>query len=359
MKGVRILISGAAIMLSAIAWSIVPARAQHQSGSQAPAAQPGSSAAAQRDEFDDRLGPFQIAGQNYTVVLHKKHLASTEDAPAIDGVVSMQIVDAAGTVLAQKTLRLWAGEDGKEAWSVVAGRLSGANGTGLLVKFGENIDTSVPDPNANSWFYSQFFGVVDGKFVPFGGPFGGILAKRDADGTFQTVRTPGSQADELRSPLCNGRFCFDVPVQIDWVQGKLVLPQQCAQPAGAARGMCQYQIEDPKKNLRRSGEVTFVRLYSSPDENSGRPQRVLVKPDSKIDFLAAEAAVEMKQVDISPAPSGADDPMRDRVQIQFIPNTEAWLQVRVDAKAGWVHSDEDLDAIGLPEAEDEVDCDCE
>jgi hypothetical protein len=346
----------APIVAACAAGRTVGARVQQQSPPRAAVPPAGTSPATQQDETEQRLGPFQISGQNYTVVLHKKHLAKTGDAPAIDGVVSMEIVDAAGTVLNQKTFRLWVGEDGRESWSVVAGKLSGANGTGLLVKFGENIDTSVPDPDANSWFYSQVFGVVDSKFAQFGGSFAGILANRDADGTFRTARTPGSQADELRSLLCNGRFCSDVPVRIDWARGKLVLPQQCAQAAGGVRGVCQYQIEDPKENLRRPDERTFVRLYSSPDEKSGRPERVLVKPDSKIDFLASAAAVQMKQFDAPPAPAGADNPMKHWVQVQFVPNTESWLQVRVDGKEGWVHSDEDLVAVGLPEPEDEADC---
>jgi hypothetical protein len=109
--------------------------------------------------------------------------------------------------------------------------------------------------------------------------------------------------------------------------------------------MCQYHLRDPKESLQRPHEVTFVRLHSSPDENSGRPERVVVKLDSKIDFLAVAADVEMKQLDAWGV--GAD-----QMGIQLVPNTDAWLQVRVDGKEGWLHSGEDLDAIGLPEPKD-------
>jgi len=45
----------------------------------------------------------------------------------------------------------------------------------------------------------------------------------------------------------------------------------------------------------------------------------------------------------------------DMVQIGIAPHTDAWLQVRIDGKVGWIHSDEDLGAVGLPGPEDRVD----
>jgi hypothetical protein len=330
---------------------LLPASDPRQSPSPSAVPPAGDSATAQQDETEQRLGPFQIAGQNYTVVVHRKHIArQNEDVPAVDGVVSMEIVDNSGAVLSQRTFPLWADEEGYAAWSVIAGTLIGSNGAGLVVRFGVDVDQTMANPDANPWQDSQIFGIVDGKLVPFGGPIGVELGKPGADGTYRIVRTLGSQADELPFLMCNGRFCFDVAVRIDWAQGKLTLAQQCAQAeTGGAPRMCQYQILDAKTILQRPREVTFVRLYSSPDENTRRPERVMVKPDSKIDILTVEADVEMKQLYPSKSPVPAN---QDQMQIQLAPNTKEWLHVRVDGKEGWVHGAEDLDAIGLPEAPD-------
>jgi hypothetical protein len=62
-------------------------------------------------------------------------------------------------------------------------------------------------------------------------------------------------------------------------------------------------MQDPKAYPRRPRKIIFVLLYSSPDENSGVPKRVVVKPDSKVDFLTVEADVDMKQLDSSTSPS--------------------------------------------------------
>ena len=126
----------------------------------------GAPALTEQDETEQRLGPFQITGQNYSVVLHKKHLPQNGDVPAVDGLVSMEIVDAAGTVLNQRTFPLWAEEDLHASWSVFAGPLIGSNGRGLIVKYGANVDEDA----AGNAPYSQVFGILDGKFVPFGGP---------------------------------------------------------------------------------------------------------------------------------------------------------------------------------------------
>src|SRR5512143_1562555 len=57
-------------------------------------------AVAEEKTTEERLGPFPISGNKFAVVLHKKHLAASEDgqAESADGVVAMEIVDAAGTV---------------------------------------------------------------------------------------------------------------------------------------------------------------------------------------------------------------------------------------------------------------------
>jgi hypothetical protein len=303
----------------------------------------------QLEDVEQRLGPFAISGNNYTVVLHKKHLAAKEDTEPVDGVVAMEIVDTGGTVLYRRSFPLWAEVEAVSAWRIFPHILSGTNGTGLLVKSCPNVDPSDPDPESKA-SYEQIFGVVNGQLVPFSGPFTATLIKRDTSGLYRTAGALGSQADELRIALGTGRFVMIVPIRLDWAQGKLTLGPQCAETAaGEAHATCQYQVYDPSGYLHRPKAVTFARLYSSPNENSGRPERVVVKPAAQIEILGYRADMEMKQPDASHPPSPTDWPLKDMVQIGIAPHTDAWLQVRVDGKVGWIHSDEDLAAIGLPE----------
>jgi hypothetical protein len=383
MKALRLVVIGLiAVVVIAVAWKTTRTRAFHQAnqtifaqsvtaaqGSAKPLAsvqQPNASqpstlamakpvAVAMEKETEERLGPFAISGNNCTVVLHKKHLAATEDTGAADGVVAMEIVDTAGSVLYRRTFPLEADPQSETFWRVFAHVLSGTNGKGLLVKSGPGIDESVPDPESKA-SYEQIFGFVNGKLVPFSGPFFATLEKPDASGVVRTEGALGSQADELRMALGTGRFVMIVPIRLDWAQGKLTLGPQCSETsAGGAHATCQYQIYDPSAYLQRPKAMTFVRLYSTPDEKSGRAERVVVKPVSQIEFLAYRADMVMKQPDASSPPSPTDWPLKDMLQVGIAPNTDAWLQVRIDGKVGWIHSDEDLAAVGLPQPPDEPD----
>lgn len=373
MKKVRLRVALAVVILaSAVAWRLVqlhylrqdtPFRSEQRTASRLPTpssyVQPNPSpnaaptervpASTEQDETEQRLGPFQIAGQNYSVLLHKKHLPQNEDVPAVDGIVSMEIVDAAGTVLNQRTFPLWAEEDLYASWSVFAGSLIGSNGRGLIVKYGANVDKDAAE-NAP---YSQVFGVVDGKFVPFGGPVTATFSGPDADGTYHTVRAPGSQADGLPFGIGTGRFVLVGQILIDWTQGRLSLPPQCTNVVAVPTGLCAYQMQDPQAYLRRPKRTAFVDLYADPSENSGPPKRIGVTPNSKINLLSAAANLELKRLDSVTAPFGANDPMKDQLRVQIVPDTEVWLRVELDNNQGWLHSKEDLDSVGLPEAEDD------
>jgi hypothetical protein len=300
---------------------------------------------AEEKTTEERLGPFAISGNNYSVVLHEKHLPASEDSGPLDGVVAMEIVDAAGAVQYQRTYPLWADAEAVSAWQVSPHILKGTNGAGLLMR---------SRPSESSGFYEQILGVVNGKFVPFCGPFPEMDVKPDASGVYRTVGPLGPQADEISVMMGTGRFVIAIPIRLDWAEGKLTLAPQCPElAAGNAHAMCQYQMMDPKSFLQKPKSVTFVRLYSSPNENSGKPERVIVKPASQIDLLAYLVDMELKQPDFLHAPLPKEFPVKDMATIGIAPNSEGWLQVRIDGKIGWIHGNEDLDALGLPEPQDE------
>ena len=83
-------------------------------------------------------------------------------------------------------------------------------------------------------------------------------------------------------------------------------------------------------------DPTFVRLFVEPDAGVGVPQHVIVKKDSKVEMLAAKVKIvwddsgEITDV-------GIDDEL-------------TWLKVWIDGKEGWIHTQEDFLALGIPQA---------
>jgi hypothetical protein len=82
-------------------------------------------------------------------------------------------------------------------------------------------------------------------------------------------------------------------------------------------------------------EETFVRLHAEASEEMGNPQHLVVKKSSNVEFLAAEGDVEWQEDDRGASLNPGDD---------------FWIKVRIDGKEGWIHTQEDFEAIGLPQA---------
>ena len=81
--------------------------------------------------------------------------------------------------------------------------------------------------------------------------------------------------------------------------------------------------------------MTFVRLHVEAEEGFGTPDHVVVKKDSKVEFLAAEGEVQWEE---------------DEHGVGLSPGDDFWIKVRIDGKEGWIHTQEDFMAIGLPQA---------
>ena len=78
-----------------------------------------------------------------------------------------------------------------------------------------------------------------------------------------------------------------------------------------------------------------MRLHPEADEERGTPAHVVVKKDSKVEFLAAETEVAWNE---------------DADGVGLSVSDDVWLKVRIDGKEGWIHTQEDFTAIGLPQA---------
>ena len=97
---------------------------------------------------------------------------------------------------------------------------------------------------------------------------------------------------------------------------------------------CDMRVEAERKPP--DAQMTFVRLFSEPGQPGEVEARHLVlNKNSKVEILKANAIVDWGL-------SG------DLMQVAF---RDLWLQVQIDGddqKKGWIHTDEDFAAVGLP-----------
>ncbi len=329
----------------------VPAAGTQSAGSpQSPApalAQPAASTTPIKpaEDVEQRLGPFSIAGKEFTAVLQKQ-LPAGAKAGEGQTVVSMEIRDAAGAPQFSRAFANQGGDDGFiNTVSVSVIPLSGATGNGLLVSYDMDSEPSAPEPESSGWW--QVFGVVDGKLKPFGGPFlvqGDLLPADRSSRALAFGKPIAAPGDVLQFKIWAGRFRLVFPIRIDWTQGKLA-PMQPCDKTSATTEPCNYGVVP--EDERYVADMTFVRLCTNPIEACQKPERVVVKRDSKVEFLATRAEVEWNPGKLSGWSGDPKNAMGDAGGIA-ITSKESWLKVRIDGKEGWLHSQEDFDALGMP-----------
>jgi hypothetical protein len=336
---------------SALASADRPAGQQAQTPSlqgPAPNAPPQAPSPNTANEPVKHFGPFSIAGQNYTLDLETKGVHSTDENG--DTVTAMEIRDAAGTVRYRRTFAAAEEPDYFESWSVSALLLKGMNGTGLLVNYDVYSEPSAPEEEPTSWF--QVFGVLDGKLVSFGAPVevqGGLLDEYTDGKAYKAARSLGNQADAFEFKVWTGHCRMAYPVRVDWAQGRLSPAQECVTTAGDLGPGCQYKVL-PEDKLYNS-DITFVRLWPGPNEKSGQPMKTVVKKDSKVELLTALVATQWTESKTADAAASSKGPSAEAGGFGVVADSDLWLKVRIDGKEGWMHSEEDFRALGLPEDE--------
>ena len=296
--------------------------------------QPSASAV---EDAEQRTGPFPIAGQNYTVVLHEKRLTSV-DAPALARTLAgMEIKDAAGNASYQRSFP-YAIERGRfqQNLSASAELVSGKTGAGLVIHYSEQTAASLTGTaqTSESW---QLFGLVNGKLAALGkpaligvprtgGPFMGVMM-RAANGTVAVT----SQPDTIEVRAWTGYFYVFIPLRVDWNHGGLAEGQRCMEMIGGGLKEvgCDMRVEALRKPP--ADEFTFARLFGEANENMGEPDHVVMQKDSKIEILGSRAITKWNE-------NG------ELIQPVF---SDIWLHVRIDANTGWIHGEEDFGAVGL------------
>jgi hypothetical protein len=284
------------------------------------------------------LGPFPVQDQSFTFVEHVQSIDRQPHDPDSDETVEWwELRDGAGNAVYHQQLGVeLQGGSFAETESVGARLLKTKQGQGILVD-----GSSLPSaPDYSGWF--QLFGLFNAKLVPFGPPMstdGEFLG--EAEDSFQpSVMFRGQQPqtvtrDVLSFRVWTGNFSIIYPVLIDWMQARVRPAWTCYRMT--AKGMvatCTYKVKvDP---VRTSNDLTFVRLYAEPEE--GFPvTHVVVKPDSKIEYLEGQMRVDWSAT-------------KENVSIGVGNDSDVWLHVRIDGQEGWIHTQEDFEAIGLPQA---------
>jgi hypothetical protein len=288
-----------------------------------------SSGEPELQDVEERKGPFTFGGQTFMVLAHNKRVLGKQGDFA-QALASLDITDASGAVVHHEEFpHSLENGDFSESCSVSVNPITGSNGAGLLLDTGCLPSAPV---SGGPW---QVFGIVNGKLTPLGKP---LYAEGEmGDFVPGKVNHVGNLtqilADELRVRLFTGYFFISVPVRVNWMEGKLALAQHCFYQTGhgVAEGGCEMSIEGVERHPGEQ-ELTFVRMFSESNEQIGTPAHVVVKKDSNVEILAGKVLVTWEE--------GKDG-------IGLGVGDDIWVRVRIDGKEGWIHSDEDLQAIGL------------
>lgn len=328
-------------------WPVCGLRAQEPSTPKANVPQPRAyDGNPPMEDTEQHLGPFSIRGQNFSVVLHEKRLPGASDPRFAQTLSSTEIRDATGALAYQKTFQFGI-EEGKLERSLKASAslLSGKYFTGLLISYRLKLSTG---QDAEAW---QVFGYQDGRYKPQDAgfrvfdkplrsdyPMGNPAAEMTLitpNGTVTKPMVPEGETFEFR--VWTGNFYVILPVGVNFAHGKLAPSRRCFGTGGAKPGMheigCDLRVEAEREPP--DAEMTFLRLYRGEEPNQGEVLHLVLDKNSKVQILKSSAYIDWGLAG-------------DLMQVAF---RDLWLKVRIDdddQKEGWIHSDEDFAAIGLP-----------
>lgn len=291
-----------------------------------------TAAAPKLEDVEERKGPFIFGGQTFTVILRSKRLAGIK-GDFSEALASLDIVDASGAVAHHEEFpHTFENGDFFESCSAGVMPLTGSNGAGLLIDTG--CLPSVP-LSGGPW---QIFGLRNGKLSPIGKPIyvEGELGDFVPGKITHIGNVTRILADELHIRLFTGYFFVSVPIRVNWMEGKLALAQHCLYQTGHgfAEGGCEMPVEGVEPH-RNGDELTFVRMFTESNEQVGTPAHVVIQKNSRVEILAGKVLVKWQEEKDSIGLGVGDD---------------IWVKVRIGDKEGWIHTDEDLQAIGLYQA---------
>jgi hypothetical protein len=290
--------------------------------------------------ISDRVQDLTVAQHSFHFATHVQSLPGRSD----ETVEWWELRDATDHVVYRQSYPVTF-TNGSFDWmvSVNAKSFTTQQGGGILIEGGEEPS----DPEYGGWV--QVFGYKYGRdkygadqslFGAFGPPisiFGEFLGL-GTDSFRPTPVSPGPPPatvtrDVLKFRLWTGNFNIDYPVQINWITGKLQPAWRCLETTSKGRvERCSYPIT---AEAHRDAQATFVRLFPEADD-AYTPKHVVVQPQSKVEFLEARAPITWGE---------------DEKSISFSVDGDVWIKVRIDSVEGWIHGEEDFQAVGLPQSQ--------
>lgn len=302
--------------------------------------QTGSQTTDALQDIDQSVGPFVIAGQSFTIVLHDKFIAGVSPGVFTRTLTKLELRDRSGHVLYQKTFPYKLnGNRFQEVVTASARLLPGDNLTGLLVTY-----THQPAPPGaeQSW---QVFGFREGKLALFDPPVPEPAMNARGQLLGAVMITPSGAAPMVgRGPLetvelraWTGNFYVIVPLRVDWRAGKLMVGQRCLE-SGGGPGLhetgCDMRVE--AERVPSNAEFQFARVFPNPQEQDGiAVQHAVIAKGADVQVLKARSIATWVQEG-------------DVLRVQF---PDLWLKVLIDNNTeneGWIHGEQDLQAVGLP-----------
>ncbi len=307
-----------------------------QAPKSAPTAQPTVPATQRTSEASEVLGGFTIGGQRYTVVARVRSISGASDAKFATTLVGLEIRDAHRAGVYAKSFNADV-QDGRFAriLSASASAFEGAGGALLVIRY---LEEPAAAGEGESW---QVFAPVNGKLTPLGVPLppggnenlavGGVVAGVMVEGGVNVMPLV-SKAEPLEFRAWTGNFYVYVPVRMDWEHGQWGEGEQCFKndKGSLEKTGCNMRITAVAQPSRAPGSV--VTLYEAPVEDRFHASQVPIESGTKFEIVDARAVVKWKE-------SG------ERVSCQF---EDMWLHVRFHGDLGWIHSETDFAAVGLP-----------
>jgi len=290
----------------------------------------------------DRSQTLIVAQQTFRLLTHVQSIEGTTD----ETVEWWELRDAKERVVYRESYPV-AFENGmfESTVGISANSFTTQQGSGILVHGMELPSAS----DSGGWV--QVFGFKYGRdkyaadeslFGPFGPPIFidgefldiGIDAFRPTPtfvGGAMATRMATVMHDVLKFRVWTGNFNIVYPVLINWISGKLQPAWRCIETTSKGPvERCSYPLT---VEAHRDNQPTFVRLFPEADDGF-TPKHVIVQPQSKIEYLEARTPVAWNE---------------DAKAISFSVNGDVWIKVRIDGLEGWIHSQEDFDAVGLPQ----------
>jgi hypothetical protein len=309
-------------------------------------------------KLDETLGPFLVAGQSYTVALHRRAIPPADPGDAGSGcdtatVVLMEIRNSSGAVEYKRSFPYMH----CDSIDVSASVLSGAKHSGLLIGYNKYYETCCAEPPYDADDSYQLFGPIDGHLKAFNASMT-VVSLRSGD-SLGEVAPLDADSDAWNLRVFANKFNVIYPVRIDWKQGKLTPLKSCSQQPDA---FCEYAVEPIRDFEDYMKPWPFVlHLCSEPASPCSKEDdvKLLAKPhiemlDSFVRIDWSDDVPTRSQKESEAASADSNNPLPDARLLGVVDQWEppaAWLKLEVNGHVGWLSDMNALQNLGFPAEE--------